>query len=270
LHFATIVSLLQLVSYERIQYARGRIVQKRRFDRKEGRAQNVYVRESTFKTYGRLELNSSILKLRLEQRKFHKLPNSMGADRQFDSSRLFLCKVEFITDQGPSLGASIGLVFVGLKGTLSILRLPDEALPHDRESHAPQSVLSSAVETEVLSTLPRQERPGAYKEEGAEAFPKTEDLRRLLEHREAAELGHELPLYASEAADYIGISPAELDETVSRGEIPSYPQSYLGEEDRLFDVSDLDEWLATHVNSIAEDASGVPDRAQRGTKDEQS
>jgi Protein of unknown function (DUF5131) len=206
--------------------------------------------------------------LHLKQSEVRKPPDFTETDRVFDSGEPCRCKFDFITEQRLSFGTFTGSVFVGLKGTLSFLRLPDEGLPQDGKTCAPQAVISLTIEAEILPTLPPQESVGGPEEQGAEASPKAEELGRLLERRRAAELGHELPLHASEAADYVGISPAALEQLVSSAEIPSHPQLDLGEDARLFYASELDEWLAAHVEPITKGASQDSDRPERGPEDE--
>jgi len=205
----------------------------------------------------------------LEQRQFHAPPDLMETfDRVLDSSELCRCTLDFITGQRPFFRTSTGPAFVGLKGTLSFLRLPHEGVPQPGESHAPEVVLRLTIDAEISPKLLRQEEPGEHKPESLEACPKREELGRLLERRRAAELGHELPLYASEAADYIGVSSVELDALVSRREIPTHPQLHLGEEALLFYVSELNAWLATHVEPITKGAAQDSDWPERGPEDE--
>jgi hypothetical protein len=209
------------------------------------------------------------LMLLCEQCELRKPPDFTEANRVFDSDEPCRCKVGFITNQGLSFGTSTASLYVGSKGPLSLLKLPDEGLWRDRKPRAPHAIVSLMFETETLPTQPPQEAVGGPEEQGAEASPKAEELGRLLERRRAAELGHELPLSASETADYVGISPAALAQLASRGEIPSHSHSYPGGEERLFYTSELNEWLAAQVEPITKAAARGSDWSERGPEDEQ-
>lgn len=93
---------------------------------------------------------------------------------------------------------------------------------------------------------------------GPDVSPKPGDIRRLLERRRAAEFGHELPLYASEAADYMGISLYALAELISAKEISTHARQCLGGKMSLFYVSELEEWLVTNANEGATNPSPTP------------
>ena len=194
----------------------------------------------------RSELNTNIHTLRLEPRELHAAPVITG-------QRLFF---RTLTE----------LFFVGLKSALSFLSLLDQDTAHDAKSRAPQLVPSLAIAAEISPTIRPKEKPVAYEQVAPEAPPRKEELGRFLERRRAAELGHELSLYSSEAADYIGLSRAALDQLVSRGEIPNHPQPHQGEK-RLFYATELNEWLAKNADQATEDLH-LASHVTRGTERE--
>jgi excisionase family DNA binding protein len=139
---------------------------------------------------------------------------------------------------------------------MSFLRLLDEDLPEEGKSRSPQKVFSLTIGTES-PTLTRGEKHAVPAQVRQEASPTRKELCRFLERRREAELGHELPLYASEAADYLGVYRVALDQLVSKGEIPIHRDSYQGEE-LLFSASDLNEWLAKNADYATEDLPLAP------------
>jgi hypothetical protein len=187
------------------------------------------------------------------------------SDCVFDPRERCTCKVDFISRPNPLLSTSTGLAFVGLEATLSFLRPSEQELLDDEKGRAPQAVLSLTIRTEIAPIF-SSEKPDASERCGPEVTPRTKELCRFLERRRAAEFGHELPLYASEAADYIGVSRAALDHFVSKGEILCHIGS--GENDEpLFYASELNEWLGRHSDPSARDLAFAP-RMTRGTEHE--
>jgi hypothetical protein len=115
--------------------------------------------------------------------------------------------------------------------------------------------LGSRIEVDVSRPPLPLEEVCVRERESTDITPNSEEIRRLLERRRAAELGYELPLYASEAAEYIGVSLSALGRLVSGREIPTHVRPCPRGEMLLFYVAELEEWLVTSANKGAANPS---------------
>ncbi len=97
---------------------------------------------------------------------------------------------------------------------------------------------------------PRSNVKPRRNESQAETFsPTSHDLRRFTERRRAQDLGYELPLDTSEAAEYVGFHRKSVERMARLGEIPAHPVSGVLRKTWRYYPSELDSWLRARVNS---------------------
>ena len=101
-----------------------------------------------------------------------------------------------------------------------------------------------------IPASPRSNVEPPWNELQAETLsPTSHELRRFTERRRAQDLGYELPLDTSEAAEYVGFHRKSVERMARLGEIPAHPVSGVLRKTWRFYPSELDSWLRARVNS---------------------